>query len=276
MPKKMFLLLSLLLLFPAAAFSATADKPFDISPIGGLGMHNFSVAFFFALLVLWSLWSAYKKELRPGLLILIAASLTSWQEFYADWGAYIYWNSEFPLLPWGESPFTTPIKPAFLFFSWGWYFSLIYPFLLTILNLRERHLPKIPQWPIVLFVIAPIFYAYNINGEKTAAESAWWGYAHSFGPFASAEYADYPLIWPALSLVAFSISILYLLRARDSSGYWWHERLLSIDQMTNVFWSALARIAAFVLSFNVLCLVFVTIPCIAVRLIWGVDSPLVP
>tara|TARA_R110000772_G_scaffold268731_1_gene398310 strand:+ start:14338 stop:15165 length:828 start_codon:yes stop_codon:yes gene_type:complete len=275
MPKYCLSIL-LLSLSSSTVFAKTAEKPFDVTPIGGMGMHNFSVAFFIFMLISWSLWSAYKKELRPGLLILIAASLTSWQEFYGDWGAYIYWNSEFPLLPWGESPFTTPIKPAFLFFSWGWYFSLIYPFLLTILNLRERYLPKIPQWPIVLFVIAPIFYAYNINGEKTAAESAWWGYAHSFGPYASAQYADYPLIWPTVTLVAFSIAIIYLLRARNSNGYWWHERLLNIDKMTAGASSGLARIGAFVLAFNIACLVFVTIPCIAVRLIWGVDSHLVP
>jgi hypothetical protein len=266
----------LLLLLPASAFASSAERPFNIPPVGGLAMHNFSVGMFFLLLVFFSLWSAYKKELRPGLLVLIAASLSSWQEFYGDWGAYIYWNPEFPLLPWGESPFTTPIKPAFLFFSWGWYFSLIYSFLLTLLAILDRHAPKVPQSAIILFVIAPIFYAYNINGEKTAAESAWWGYAHSFGPYVSAQYADYPLIWPTVTLVAFSIAIIYLLRARDTAGFWWHEKLLNVNKLNAGFTFSVARIGAFVLAFNVTCLAFVTIPCIVARLIWGVDSILVP
>lgn len=271
-----FLLLSIAAMPGYTSNAAGAENPFGRSPIDMASIHDMSITLFFVMLVGFGAWSLYRKRLSLGLLILIGAMFTSWQEFYADWGAYLYWNPDFPQLPWGESAFTTPEKPLFIPFSWGWYFALIYSFLAMILIWIQRKLPAVPNWLIVLAIAGPLFYAYNIYGEMQAANMAWWGYDHAFGPEAQGAYASYPLVWPAVSLVAWSVVLLCLFTARDETGHWWHERLMGVDRVAAGVRHGLARIFSFILVFNISCLLVVTIPCILVRLIWGVDSALVP
>lgn len=262
---------------PAMAEPAVSPgNPFGVLPIDMASMHDQSIVLFFVMLGGFSAWSLYKGRLSIGLLILAGALFTSWQEFFADWGGYLYWNPDFPLLPWGEMAFTTPAKPMFIPFSWGWYLTLIYTILVGLLTWLQAKLPNWPKLLVVFIVAGPLFYAYNIYSEALAADMAWWGYAETFGPYAQGTYAKYPLVWPAVSLVAWSVTILWLLTMKDQQGYWWHERLIGVDRVAAGWKQGLARVGGFVLTFNLSCLLIVTIPCIVVRLIWGVDSPIVP
>lgn len=254
----------------------TPGNPFGRLPIDMASMHDQSIVLFFVMLIGFSLWSLYKKSLSIGLLILFGALFSSWQEFFGDWGAYLYWNPDFPQLPWGEMAFTTPNKPMFIPFSWGWYLTFIYTVLVTLLMWIQRKLPRIPKFLVVLVVAGPLFYGYNIYTEGLAADMAWWGYAETFGPFDTGLYAKYPLIWPALDLVAWSVVILWLLTLKDQQGYWWHERFLAIDTVTAGWKQGLARIGGFILTFNLSCLIIVTIPCVLLRVLWGVESTIVP
>ena len=132
---KRILYFSLLLGAPAFANEfGDRDNPFGRPPIDMASMHDMSITLFFVMLAAFGLWSLYKRRLSLGLLILIAAMSASWQEFFGDWGTYLYWNPEFPQLPWGEMAFTTPDKPLFIPYSWGWYFALIYTFLAVVLT----------------------------------------------------------------------------------------------------------------------------------------------
>lgn len=277
--KKLSLLLFswLVLINPAMAESySNPNNPFGVMPIDMASMHDQSIVFFFVMLVGFSLWSWYKKRLSIGLLILFGAVFTSWQEFFGDWGAYLYWNPEFPQLPWGETPFTTPSKPMFIPFSWGWYLTFIYTILVGLLVWVQAKLPRVPKLLVVLVIAGPFFYGYNIYGESLAADMAWWGFAETIGPFAQGTYAKYPLVWPVLSLVAWSVVVLWLLTLKDEQGFWWHERFIGVDRVAVGWRQGLARIGGFVLMFNVSCLLIVTIPCIAVRLLFGVESLIVP
>jgi hypothetical protein len=272
------ILLSGLLLAGVASAEVVVSpgNPFNVAPIDMASMHDQSIVLFFVMLVGFSLWSLYKKRLSIGLLILVGALFTSWQEFFGDWGAYLYWNPDFPLLPWGEMAFTTPAKPVFIPFSWGWYLTLIYTLLVTLLSWLQGKLPNWPKLLVVFVVAGPLFYGYNIYSEGLAADMAWWGYAETFGPVAQGTYAKYPLVWPAVSLVAWSVTILWLLTLKDEQGFWWHEGKLGIDKLAGGIQQAAARFGGFILLFNLSCLLIVTIPCIAVRVLWGVDSPIVP
>ncbi|MAT50172.1 MAG: hypothetical protein CMK32_03185 [Porticoccaceae bacterium] len=272
------ILIAFLSLMPSVALAQTLDpaNPFGVPPIDMASMHDMSIRLFFVMLVGFGGWSLYKKKLSLGLLLLISAMSASWQEFYGDWGSYLYWNPGFPQLPWGESPFTTPVKPMFIPFSWGWYFALIYTFLAVLLMWVQRKLPMVPKWLVVLAIAGPLFYAYNISGEKTAADMAWWGYAHSFGPYAEGTYANYPLIWPNVALTTWSVVLLWMLTLKDNAGYWWHERVLGVNRVGAGVKHGLARLGAFMLMFNISCLLIVTLPCMIVRLIWGVESAIVP
>jgi len=277
--KKLVLLFGGLIMFCSSVFAepvASPNNPFGVLPIDMASMHDQSIRFFFIMLIGFSLWSLYKRRLSIGLLILFGALFTSWQEFFGDWGAYLYWNPAFPQLPWGEMAFTTPSKPMFIPFSWGWYLTFIYTVLVGLLTWVQGKLPNVPKLLVVVVIAGPLFYAYNIYSEGLAADMAWWGYAETFGPFDQGTYAKYPLIWPALDLVLWSVAILWMLTLKDQAGYWWHERVIGVDKVTAGWKQGLARIGGFILTFNLSCLILVTIPCILVRVIWGVDSLIVP
>src|SRR5690606_28936157 len=149
-------------------------------------------------------------------------------------------------------------------------------FLAVVVMWLQRKPPAVPHWPIVAVVVGPLFSAYHNYGEMNAANMAGSGYARSFGPEARGTYAAYPLVWPNVALAAWSVVLLCMLTARDSAGYWWHERLMGVPRAAPGVGHGLARIGSFIVAFNVSCLLVVTIPCILVRLIWGVDSPIVP
>jgi hypothetical protein len=262
--------------FPLPLQAATEPNPFGVPPLEPGQIHTFSLVMFVVMLVFFSLWSWKKGEIRPGLLVLIAAMSASWQEFYADWGAYLYWNPGFPQLPWGDTAFTTPVKPLFIPFSWGWYFAFILPLLLAILNWLHGKFPGFPRFLLVLITAGPLFYGYNIFQEKNAGDMAWWGYLETFGPSAQAAYSQYPLVWPAVSLVLWTVVLLWLLMLKDNAGFWRHERWLGVDKVAGGARQAVARVVAFALLFNISCLVLVTIPSILGRVLFGVDHPLIP
>jgi hypothetical protein len=251
-------------------------NPFAIEPIEPEKMHDNTFVMFFVMLTLFSGWALWKKSLNIGLLVFIAAFFTSWQEFYADWGGYLYWNPGFEQLPWGISAFTTPVKPLFIPFSWAWYFSLILPLMVLLINFLHRKMPKVSTFAWSLLLVGPIFYGYNIMTEKTAGDMAWWGYLEAFGPVAQATYSQYPLLWPALGLAFWAVILVWLMTLRDQGGYWWHERLVGLDRMESGIRQGFARVAAFVLMYNVSCLIFVTLPCVLARILFGVDNLLIP
>jgi len=259
-----------------AAEPGHLPNPFGIAPIEPEKMHDNTFVMFFVMLTLFSVWALWKRSLNVGLLVFIAAFTTAWQEFYADWGAYLYWNPGFEQLPWGQSLFTTPVKPLFIPFSWAWYFSLILPLVLLLINFLHRRFPRAPTFLLSLLVVGPVFYGYNIMTEKTAGDMAWWGYLEAFGPVAQAKYSQYPLIWPALGLAFWAVILVWLMTLRDARGYWRHELVLGVDKLQAGVGKGVARIAAFALMFNVSCLVVVTLPCMAARLLFGVDNALIP
>src|SRR3546814_4005169 len=86
-------------------------------------METGSIIFWSALLALGILWTVRTRRLPLVLLCLIGATSSFWQEFFGDWGVYLDWNPDFDRLPfWGEMAYTTPVKPLFIPFSWGWWF----------------------------------------------------------------------------------------------------------------------------------------------------------
>ena len=63
-------------------------------------------------------WRKYGAPATAALLFIGCFTMW-WQEFYADWGAYLYYNPDLILLPWGPAPFTTPNKPLYVLAGYG-------------------------------------------------------------------------------------------------------------------------------------------------------------
>ena len=84
-------------------------------------------------IVFWivALFLAYRwwRDGKPPIAALLFIGCWSmfWQEFYADWGAYLYYSPDLRLLPWGPTPFTTPNKPWYVVAGYGWFWAGFFP-----------------------------------------------------------------------------------------------------------------------------------------------------
>src|SRR6202000_1676090 len=81
-----------------------------------------------------------------------------------------------PLPLWGPTPFTTPMKPLFIPFSWGWWFGLTVPLLVAPTGVLSRACKRVPPTLLALLVTLPLFSAYEIYAESTGIAKAWWEY----------------------------------------------------------------------------------------------------
>jgi hypothetical protein len=62
-----------------------------------------------------------KGRLSVNGLVFLSSTTMFWQEFYADWGAYLHWNSDLRLLPGRKTLWTTANKPVLSAFLPGNY-----------------------------------------------------------------------------------------------------------------------------------------------------------
>jgi hypothetical protein len=70
--------------------------------------------------------------------------------------------------------------------------------------------------------------------------------------------------------------IVAMLARKDEQGLWWHERKLGLTATLDGGPRQLARLGAFIVLFQATFLIFNTIPPVALRLVAGGPSLLVP
>ena len=82
------------------------------------------------------------------------------------------------------------------------------------------------------------------------------------------------LIWPVI-LALWATWIVILLARKDENGLWWHERKLGLTAGSG--WAhEFKRLGAFIVMFQVTCLLVVTLPPMITRILFGAPSLLVP
>jgi hypothetical protein len=229
------------------------------------------------ILVLTGLWALKTKRLPLMLLLLIAGTSCFWQEFFADWGAYLSWNPKFDRLPfWGVMAYTTPVKPLFIPFSWGWWFAVSVTPLVMLTVWLSRKLPKVPLVLLAFLITVPLYSAYELNTEGSAVASSWWSYNMVLGPtFRAANGGNMPIIYPVI-LAFWAWLMVALLAKKDANGQWWHERKIGVNPATTGWAHEGARLWAFIVLFQVSFLVINTLPPVLIRLAYGAPSVLVP
>jgi hypothetical protein len=245
-------------------------------PVNPWMMETGSILIWIALAAIGAGLAWRSGRLSLMLLCLIAGTTSFWQEFFGDWGAYLAWNPAFDRLPlWGDMAYTTPVKPLFIPFSWGWWFAVSIPILVVITRGIKRLVPPLPVWLIALVIAFPLFLAYQLNTEGSAVSSSWWTYDAILGPSVETAQGQLPLFYPAM-LGLWAALLTGLLATRDAQGFWWHERWLGIQAIAQGPKLQWARLGAFALLFQVSMFAFNIAPPIIGRLLWGGSSLLVP
>jgi hypothetical protein len=216
------------------------------------------------------------KQMSLLALCLIGATTSFWQEFFGDWGAFLAWNPHFARLPfWGEMPFTTPVKPLFIPFSWGWWFAVSIPLLVLLVRWVNKKLPKVSTTLLAFVIAFPLFSLYQISVEGDSVSKGWWTYDVVLKPALESAKGRLPLIFP-LVLGLWAAVFVALLARKDADGLWWHERLFGVQNKAAVFQRELWRTISFVVLFQVTFFIINTAPPIIWRVSTGVTSALVP
>ena len=245
-------------------------------PLNPWMMETGSIIFWCVLAAISVVLTLRYKRLLLMPLLLIAATSGFWQEFFGDWGAYVAWNPHFARLPfWGEMAFTTPVKPLFIPFSWGWWFAISLSALVMVVRFVHAKVPAIST-TVAAFVIAlPLFTLYQIYVEGTSVANGWWTYDVVIGPSLQSPKGRLPLIFD-VELAFWAALVIALVAARDARGFFWHERKLGVDTIAPGFKREAARAGAFMLMFQVTMFAINIAPAIIGRLLFGGPSLLVP
>lgn len=245
-------------------------------PVNPWMMETGSIIFWCVLAAASTILALRRRRLSLVALCLIGATSTFWQEFFGDWGAYVAWNPRFDRLPlWGEMAFTTPVKPLFIPFSWGWWFAVTIPLLVSLVAWLGRKLPA-PSTTALAFLIAfPLFLAYQLYVEGSSVANGWWTYDVVVGPALTSDKGQLPIIFPVL-LGLWAAGLVALLARRDGEGFWWHERRLGVPRLAAGAKRELARAGAFALLFQLSMFAINIGPAIVGRLLFGGPSLLVP
>ena len=245
-------------------------------PVNPWMMETGSIYFWCALVVVTILLTWKNKRLPLVGLCLIAATSSFWQEFFGDWGAYVAWNPAFARLPfWGEMPFTTPVKPLFIPFSWGWWFAVSIPFLVTLVSWLGQKFPKLSTNLLSLLIAFPLFLAYQIYVEGSSVANGWWTYDVVIGPALETEKGRLPLIFPTL-LGLWAAYFVAKLCKRDIDGFWPHEVKMGVAAKPAGWRRELARIWAMIVLFQVSFFIFNIGSAMLGRALFGGPSLLVP
>jgi hypothetical protein len=245
-------------------------------PVNPWMMETGSLIFWPVIFVITALWALKTKRLPLMLLLLIAASSSFWQEFFGDWGAYLSWNPRFARLPfWGDMAYTTPVKPLFIPFSWGWWFAVSITPLVALVVWLGKRMPQISTTAWSFLIAFPLYSVYEVSMEAGAVAKNWWSYNAVLGPAFQSEHGNMPLIFP-VGLGVWAAWVVALLARRDAAGLWWHERIMGVGARAPGVGRELARLWAFIVMFQVTALILVTLPPLLGRILFGGPSLLVP
>jgi hypothetical protein len=245
-------------------------------PINPGFMESGSLWIWAALVALTAIWVLKDKKLPLFGLVLIAATSGFWQEFFGDWGAYVAWNPAFERLPlWGEMPFTTPVKPLFIPFSWGWWFAVSIPLLVALVRWLHGRFPRVPILALAMITAFPLFLAYQIQVEGSSVANGWWTYDTVIGPALESPKGRLPLIFPLL-IGLWAGWFVSRLAQRDEAGLMPHEAKSGIAVLAPGWKRELMRAWGMIVLFQVSFFLFNIAPPIIGRLLFGGPSLLVP
>lgn len=232
---------------------------------------------FFVLLLTLVVDTQRRGALGTASLLSIAGLSIFWQEFYADWGAYLLWSSELRGLPWGPIPLMTPHKPAMNVISYPVFMCLAFLAMLAILRFARRRLPNVPLLSLSLFAAGPVLVLCNLGTEYiSVTQLGLWTYTETYGPALRTEAGAMPLLFPNIPFAIFGAVTSWLIASTDVAGRPKFERLLRSSATTPAVLREAKRALSWIVVFNLSYWLFLCTPLIVGRLLFGPSSVLVP
>lgn len=215
------------------------------------------------------------RRLTPAALLFLSAITMFWQEFYADWGAYLLYTDAFHLMPW-QSTFTSPNKPWFMPIAYGWYFTVIYTAIPLLIGWAAIRLTRLPNWAVVILVAAPFFYLWDGVVEFSSVAMGYWTYVDTIGPALDFNGTRVSLVHPLELFTFYGVVMSALLVWRDALERPRFEGLFGANRRPPGWGRELRRLAAWIVTMNGVYWFAFTLWMIVVRSAVGAPNPLVP
>jgi hypothetical protein len=232
----------------------------------------------FVALVTWVIIDTRRRgELGVVSLLAIAGFSIFWQEFYADWAAYLLWNPDFYMLPLGPSPFTTPDKPATNLISYPVFMTGAFLAMLALQKWARGRRPAVHPLLVSLITAGPVLIVSNIALEYISVRTlGLWTYVDTFGPALHTDIGTMPLLYPNIPFGVFGAVTAFLIAWTNADGRPRFEALIAKPSLPRSIKREVLRALAWALTFNVTYWVVFITPMIVLRLIFGEPSALVP
>ena len=232
----------------------------------------------FVALGMWVVVDTRRRgELGPVGLLAIAGFSIFWQEFYADWGAYLLWAPDFHMLPWGATPWTTPDKPAMNLTSYPVFMTSAFLSMLALQKWARGRWPGVHPLILSLATAGPVLIAFNLVMEYVSvATFGLWTYVDTIGPVLHSEAGTMPLLYPNIPFGIFGAVTAFLIGWTNGDGRPRFEALIAKPVLPQGMRRDALRALAWVLVFNVTYWLFLITPTLIVRLAFGEPSALVP
>ena len=221
----------------------------------------------------------WRKNGKPdtAALLFIGCFAMWWQEFYADWGAYLYYNPDLTLLPWGQTPFTTPNKPVYVLAGYGWFYAGAFALILTLFRRFRQRYPAVPYLAALAITALIPFFLWNlVTADGVSFITNWYQYLHPVGPAIETHKGALPLFYPAFPFVFFAPAVVASLDLRSKDGRTWFERALAVKPTIATAGQRVHQLVAWIIGMNVMYAACLTIPLLLIRILFLPDNPWVP
>ena len=203
-----------------------------------------------------------------------AAGTAFWQETYGDWGAYLLYSARFAHYGWGETMWTSPVKPWWVIAGYVAFYTPLFLSLIAAVSFVRLRWPNRNEYLLAALMSLPIFYAFDLVFEGTTVGLGFWNYTYVFGPTVSIGDGTFLLLWPIVEQVPFMAIAAYGLAWRNDRG----QSLFDVAAQ-RVLRGAPGQIAILVSWIVILNATFLTttiLPIMVMRWIAGPASVLVP
>jgi len=246
-------------------------------PINGWIVEKLGSAIF--LVVVTQIIRGWQRRGYPSVHALVCLSAVSmfWQEFYADWGAYLYYNDAFWQMPWGSTLWTTPNKPWYTVTAYGWFYSAVLPGTVTFFKWVRT---KKPEWSYNFTMITTVlipFYLWNLlSADLTALYTFYFHYLKIIGPGLTTSRGTVPLMYPAFPFCTFGPFVVWSLDNRDSQGRTWFERWFGSAARPLDTAGQIKQVVAWCLGMNIMYLCCLTVPLVTIRSLFLPSSTVIP
>ena len=229
-----------------------------------------------ALLLWFVVQSVRRREAVPGLLILIGFSSLFWQDAYINWGMYLLYNPDQPLMPWGSTTFTAPRKVWWTIFAYGIFWLAAIPAVLALAERLQRRVPRVGRTVATVLVGLPLFYLWDLLFEGAAVNGGFYSYISHWGPALTMHGGTMPLLFPILFIAASGVVFVWLVGWRAPDGHARFEDWFGLHRIRAGLPREAARVAVWVLVLNVVHIALCIVPLILIRIALLQPSPLVP